>query len=85
MGLIEGLTHEVDIYAFGISCSEILSQGGLPWGPLLDDDTVRRFVCGQYRSLDCRTRTVLLAQMTRDDPPSLEYLYCRGLFWALSR
>ena len=37
------LTPEMDVYAFGICCVEILTKGALPW-PLMDDDAVRRFV-----------------------------------------
>ncbi|KAI0317882.1 hypothetical protein OF83DRAFT_1171602 [Amylostereum chailletii] len=37
------LTPEMDVYAFAISCVEIMTKGTLPW-PLADDDAVRRFV-----------------------------------------
>ena len=39
----QALTPEMDVYAFGICCVEILTKGALPW-PLMDDDAVRRFV-----------------------------------------
>lgn len=39
----QALTPEMDVYAFGICCVEILAKGALPW-PLMDDDAVRRFV-----------------------------------------
>jgi abelson tyrosine-protein kinase 1 len=39
------LTWEVDSYAFGIVCIELLLKGGIPW-PLNDDDSVRHFVLG---------------------------------------
>lgn len=38
-----GLTHEIDVYAFAITCVELLTKGALPW-PLADDDAVRYFV-----------------------------------------
>jgi len=34
---------EMDVYAFGICCWEILNMGALPW-PLTDDNTVRHLV-----------------------------------------
>jgi abelson tyrosine-protein kinase 1 len=37
------LTWQVDSYAFGICCIEILQKGGVPW-PLNDEYSVRRFV-----------------------------------------
>lgn len=36
------LTQEMDVYAFAISCIEILTKGDLPW-PHMDDDSVRYF------------------------------------------
>ncbi|KAG6864758.1 hypothetical protein C0991_007317 [Blastosporella zonata] len=37
------LTAQMDVYAYAISCVEILSMGKMPW-PLADDDAVRHFV-----------------------------------------
>ncbi|EEB86842.1 hypothetical protein MPER_16054, partial [Moniliophthora perniciosa FA553] len=37
------LTVEMDVYAFAITCIEVLSMGRMPW-PLVDDDAVRHFV-----------------------------------------
>lgn len=37
------LTPEVDIYAFAMCCTEILSMGRVPWG-LVDDTAVRHYV-----------------------------------------
>ncbi|KAF8957371.1 kinase-like domain-containing protein, partial [Flammula alnicola] len=37
------LTPEVDVWAFSITCVEILTMGRIPW-PLEDDDTVRDLV-----------------------------------------
>ncbi|KZT05047.1 uncharacterized protein LAESUDRAFT_750759 [Laetiporus sulphureus 93-53] len=37
------LTQQIDVYAFGMCCIEILTKGGLPW-PLADDEAVRHFV-----------------------------------------
>ena len=39
------LTRQVDVYAFAITCVEILNKGALPW-PAADDATVRHFVLG---------------------------------------
>ncbi|KZV62749.1 kinase-like protein [Peniophora sp. CONT] len=47
-GRIAGLTREVDVYAFGISCVEILTVGALPW-PYFDDGTVRHLVCDEKK------------------------------------
>jgi hypothetical protein len=41
------LTPEMDVYAFAISCAEILNKGALPW-PLMDDNAVRNFVLCEY-------------------------------------
>ncbi|TFY61896.1 hypothetical protein EVG20_g6891 [Dentipellis fragilis] len=41
------LTREIDVYAYAITCVEILAKGGLPW-PLQDDDTVRHLVLGKH-------------------------------------
>ncbi|KDR78069.1 hypothetical protein GALMADRAFT_245050, partial [Galerina marginata CBS 339.88] len=37
------LTPEVDVWAFSISCVEILTMGRMPW-PFMDDNAVRHFV-----------------------------------------
>ncbi|THG99343.1 hypothetical protein EW026_g2979 [Hermanssonia centrifuga] len=37
------LTQQIDIYAFAVSCVEILAKGGVPWH-LVDDATVRHLV-----------------------------------------
>ena len=37
------LTQATDVWAFSISCAEILSMGRIPW-TLHDDDSVRYFV-----------------------------------------
>lgn len=44
------LTHEVDIYAFAITCIELLTKGAVPW-PLADDNAVRHFVLGKCSSI----------------------------------
>jgi serine/threonine protein kinase len=36
------LTPAIDVYAFAISCIEILTKGDLPWSHM-DDDSVRYF------------------------------------------
>lgn len=43
------LTAEMDVYAFAISCIEILTMGRVPW-PLMDDSAVRHFVLRAYFS-----------------------------------
>lgn len=43
MGGLSTLTPAIDVYAYAISCIEILSMGEMPW-PLMDDDAVRFFV-----------------------------------------
>ena len=40
------LTQQVDVYAFAMSCVEILTKGMVPW-PLADDDAVRHFVTSE--------------------------------------
>lgn len=40
MSGVNTLTTEMDVYAFGITCIEILSMGRLPW-PYMDNDAVR--------------------------------------------
>ena len=46
-----GLTAHIDVYAFAISCIELLTKGGVPW-PLADDESVRHFVLSKcYRFL----------------------------------
>lgn len=37
------ITNEMDVYAFAITCIEVLSMGRMPW-PLVDDEAVRHFV-----------------------------------------
>ena len=46
MGLSE-LTPEVDVYAFAMTCIEILSMGRVPWS-LVGDDSVRHFVLSKW-------------------------------------
>ncbi|EKM52507.1 uncharacterized protein PHACADRAFT_211755 [Phanerochaete carnosa HHB-10118-sp] len=40
------LTHEVDIYAFAVSCYEILTKGEVPW-PNANDSSIRHFILNQ--------------------------------------
>lgn len=40
------LTPQIDVYAFAISCIELLTKGGVPW-PLASDDTIRYFVLSE--------------------------------------
>lgn len=41
------LAPSMDVYAFAISCVEILMMGRIPW-PLMDDDAVRHFVLRRF-------------------------------------
>lgn len=43
MSGLSPLTTAIDVYAYAISCIEILSMGGIPW-PFMDNDAVRQFV-----------------------------------------
>jgi abelson tyrosine-protein kinase 1 len=43
----QALTQEMDVYAFGICCGEILTMGALPW-PFMDDHAVRHSVLSGY-------------------------------------
>ncbi|RPD53297.1 hypothetical protein L227DRAFT_617134 [Lentinus tigrinus ALCF2SS1-6] len=43
MSGLSGLTQEVDVYAFAITCVELLTKGAVPW-LMADDDAVRHFV-----------------------------------------
>ena len=40
------LTQATDVYAFAMSCIEILHKGSSPWPLAADDGDVRRFVLG---------------------------------------
>ncbi|TFY54870.1 hypothetical protein EVG20_g9534 [Dentipellis fragilis] len=42
------MTREIDVYAYAITCVEILAKGGLPW-PLQDDEAVRHLVLVEHR------------------------------------
>lgn len=53
MGLSE-LTPEVDVYAFAMTCIEILSMGRVPWS-LVGDDSVRHFVLSTCWCCHCFT------------------------------
>jgi abelson tyrosine-protein kinase 1 len=48
------LTPEMDVYAFGICCWEILNMGAMPW-PRTDDIIVRHLVLSAYPLLYCPT------------------------------
>ena len=45
-GVLTRLTPEIDVYAYGILCVEVLTRGSVPW-PLADDTEVRHFVCSK--------------------------------------
>ena len=60
------LTPEMDVYAFAICCSEILTKGALPW-PLMDDDAVRHFVLCEYFLAFLSYISILLFRNTRQN------------------
>jgi hypothetical protein len=41
------LTLAADVWAFAITCVEILTMGKVPW-PFMDDDAVRHFVLSKF-------------------------------------
>lgn len=44
------LTPQMDVYAYAVTCAEILLMGRMPW-PLADDEAVRRLVLGMLLKL----------------------------------
>ena len=46
------LSQEIDVYAFAITCVEVLGQGVMPWQHH-DDDAVVRFVLREYDLFIC--------------------------------
>jgi abelson tyrosine-protein kinase 1 len=44
------LTMAMDVYAYAITCVEILTMGRMPW-PLMDNDAVRHFVLSAFFSI----------------------------------
>ena len=61
MGGHSGLTQQVDVYAFAITCVELLTKGKLPW-PMADDDAVRYFVL----------RKAICCQLSLTSPPPVD-------------
>ena len=51
-GQNQEMTPAVDVWAFAITCSEILTMGRLPW-PLMDDIAVRYFVLRSFDLFIC--------------------------------
>jgi len=47
MAGLSRLTTEMDVYAYAITCVEILTMGRMPW-PLMDDEAVRHFVLSAF-------------------------------------
>lgn len=65
------LTPEVDVYAFAVSCVEILTKGAVPW-PLADDNAVRHFVLSEYSMYSKRSFTYRnVADNIRPELPQL--------------
>lgn len=50
MSGLSDLTQQIDVYAFAITCVELLTKGALPWA-MADDDAVRHFVLREFYSL----------------------------------
>ncbi|KAI0364174.1 hypothetical protein BV20DRAFT_956762 [Pilatotrama ljubarskyi] len=57
------LTQQVDVYAFAITCVEILTKGALPW-PMADDDAVRHFVLRENMRPEPPLQRVWSAQLS---------------------
>ena len=77
-GDIIELTPGIDVYAFGISCAEILNLGALPW-PYTNDDTVRHIVCGvcteSLLSVEEPSELTVIVKMERPPlPPNMPIL-----------
>ena len=65
MAGISDITPQTDVYAFAITCIEILKMGHLPWH-LMDDEIVRQIVLRED------TRPVI--PLTRFNTPGLQVL-----------
>ncbi|KAG2006316.1 TKL/TKL-ccin protein kinase [Coprinopsis cinerea AmutBmut pab1-1] len=61
------LTREADVYAFAIACVEIINMGKLPWGSLLEDETIRNMVVKE----DSRPE---IAEDSRFNTPALQVI-----------
>ena len=53
-GVVTYLTKKIDIYAFGMVCTEILNKGAPPWGPLVTPDLLVNLVCSELSSMHIR-------------------------------
>lgn len=66
------LTLEIDVYAFAITCVELLTKGALPWA-MADDDAVRHFVLRESPYLARRTACIVtyppIGEDMRPEPP----------------
>lgn len=60
MAGLSQLTAEMDVYAYAISCVEILTMGRMPW-PLMDDEAVRHFVLSTFPCLAVQSHEPLYA------------------------
>jgi len=65
MAGLSDLTAQTDVYAYAITCIEILKMGHLPWHPM-DDDNVRHIVL--------REDTRPIIPLTRFNTPGLQEL-----------
>lgn len=70
------ITEKTDVYAFAMTCVEILTKGKLPWHLLKDDDLVRQVVLGMSASHNSVSRThvaharaLYVAKRVRPDLP----------------
>lgn len=72
MSGLSDLTQQIDVYAFAITCVELLTKGALPWA-MADDDAVRHFVLRTlFLSLAFQAfllTTIHLGEDMRPEPP----------------
>ena len=71
-------TPAVDVWAFAITCSEILNMGKLPWG-VMDDVAVRSFVLSSFDPfipIICRPILIMFCKhyRRRRTPPAAKEL-----------
>lgn len=69
------ISYATDVYAFAMTCVEVLTQGQLPW-PELDDSQVKKMVCGAwtiaYVTLGIDTTVGVAPDNKRPDFPMLD-------------
>lgn len=70
---MSSLTPQVDVYAFAISCVELLTKGSVPWF-MANDEAVRHFVLGTWSSEDICPQSDETRQTDLDKRPDLPLL-----------